>query len=241
MLEKEVTRLAWIAQKLSAKKVLTDICPELSKDRSYPKMVRHILTTAPGKKGVLETGLVAKMEKFTKPELYEKTKVSQKLRRDDMIKAIMEGPPPKKEKEKGKKKADESGEQKKRQSIGKKRRAEVWRTYIGLNIGQHKCPICQVETMTQGGTDWECGHVKSDKDGGDTLVPNLRPICIGCNRAMGAEHMFEYVKKHYPASIRRIEFMSGEGEVGGVALTMAEQTSFMEKFRSLAGMLLTKK
>ncbi len=48
---------------------------------------------------------------------------------------------------------------------------------------------------TEGSHDWECGHVVSDAGGGETILSNLRPICIACNRSMGKTHMDEFKKK----------------------------------------------
>ena len=44
-------------------------------------------------------------------------------------------------------------------------------------------------------TNWECGHIISDKDGGDLSISNLRPLCSTCNKSMGARNMKDYVKE----------------------------------------------
>ena len=33
---------------------------------------------------------------------------------------------------------------------------------------------------------WHCGHVISEKNGGETNIGNLRPICGSCNNSMGS-------------------------------------------------------
>lgn len=43
--------------------------------------------------------------------------------------------------------------------------------------------------------NFECGHVVSEKDGGNMSVDNLKPICGQCNRSMGSQNMNDYVKK----------------------------------------------
>ena len=43
--------------------------------------------------------------------------------------------------------------------------------------------------------NFECGHVSSCKEGGETTLDNLRPICERCNRSMGAKNMYLFVKE----------------------------------------------
>lgn len=43
--------------------------------------------------------------------------------------------------------------------------------------------------------NWDRSHVLSRKDGGHNDIENLRPMCQTCNRRMGAEHAFEYMKR----------------------------------------------
>ncbi len=84
----------------------------------------------------------------------------------------------------------------KRKSISQALRLAVWRTYCGDAI-EHKCLCCDTLMMhhIEGSHDWECGHVLSVADGGDTILSNLRPICVACNRSMGKTHMDEFKKK----------------------------------------------
>jgi hypothetical protein len=82
----------------------------------------------------------------------------------------------------------------KKQTIPLPIRVKVWNAYIGESCGKSKCMCCGDVDMTP--FRFECGHVKSEYNGGDISVQNLRPICSGCNRSMGKKNMIEYMKKN---------------------------------------------
>jgi 5-methylcytosine-specific restriction endonuclease McrA len=83
---------------------------------------------------------------------------------------------------------------KKKQSIPKNVRMIVWSHYIGENIIQHRCLCCKKVLISN--TNFEVGHVLSEKNGGTHEINNLRPICFACNHSMGAENMIEFVVKY---------------------------------------------
>jgi hypothetical protein len=74
-------------------------------------------------------------------------------------------------------------------------RTQVWDRYIGEEVGRCKCYCCRTNFITQ--RKFEAGHVLSEKKGGPTTIENLRPICSGCNKSMGAMHMADYCKQYY--------------------------------------------
>lgn len=77
--------------------------------------------------------------------------------------------------------------------IPKKRREEVWDKWIGASIGVADCLLCQKNELKQGACNgWDCGHVVSRWNGGNTSIFNLRPICKGCNSSMGRRNMTDY-------------------------------------------------
>ena len=82
---------------------------------------------------------------------------------------------------------------KKKQSIPKNVRTIVWNHYIGEDIIKHKCLCCKKVTISN--TNFEVGHVLSEKNGGTHEINNLRPICFACNHSMGAENMIDFVIK----------------------------------------------
>jgi len=104
--------------------------------------------------------------------------------------------------EEEKKKADETKRlleeekkelKKKKQSIPKNVRVIVWNHYIGEDIIKHKCLCCKKVTICN--TNFEVGHVLSEKNGGTHEINNLRPICFACNHSMGSENMVDFVVK----------------------------------------------
>jgi uncharacterized CHY-type Zn-finger protein len=83
---------------------------------------------------------------------------------------------------------------KKKQSIPKNVRNIVWNHYIGEDIIKHRCLCCKKVLITN--TNFEVGHVLSEKNGGTHEINNLRPICGSCNHSMGTENMIEFVVKY---------------------------------------------
>jgi hypothetical protein len=78
--------------------------------------------------------------------------------------------------------------------VSKKVKTDVWNTFIGEGIANHKCLCCKMTTIDK--ASFDCGHVLSRAEGGGPEIHNLRPICSGCNNGMGTMNMIEYVKKH---------------------------------------------
>jgi hypothetical protein len=79
----------------------------------------------------------------------------------------------------------------KKKSIPKSLRNNVWTKYIGdFFYGECYCCNIQININT-----WECGHIISEKNGGNTVLTNLRPVCSQCNKSMGTENMFIFKKK----------------------------------------------
>lgn len=83
---------------------------------------------------------------------------------------------------------------KKKQAIPKNVRNIVWNHYIGEDIIKHRCLCCKKVLITN--TNFEVGHVLSEKNGGTHEINNLRPICGSCNHSMGTENMIEFVIKY---------------------------------------------
>jgi 5-methylcytosine-specific restriction endonuclease McrA len=70
----------------------------------------------------------------------------------------------------------------------------VWATYIGKNTIRSKCLCCDLEEISY--TNFECGHVISEKNGGNTTIDNLRPICGHCNKSIGKQNMDEFMDRY---------------------------------------------
>ena len=83
---------------------------------------------------------------------------------------------------------------KKKQAIPKNVRTIIWNHYIGEDIIKHKCLCCKKVTIHN--TNFEVGHVISEKNNGTHEINNLRPICSSCNHSMGTENMITFVCKY---------------------------------------------
>jgi hypothetical protein len=81
-----------------------------------------------------------------------------------------------------------------KQAIPKHVRKIVWERYIGADIIKHKCLCCKQVTIEN--TNFDCGHVLSEKENGTQEIGNLRPICGACNSAMGTTNMIDFVKQY---------------------------------------------
>ncbi len=68
----------------------------------------------------------------------------------------------------------------------------LWRKYFNDNING-KCYCCKIENISI--KNFDCGHVISEKNGGDISLDNLRPICRLCNSSMSTINMDEFIKK----------------------------------------------
>lgn len=82
----------------------------------------------------------------------------------------------------------------KKQTIPKPLKKLVWNKYIGEEIGKAKCLCCKLTDITQ--LSFHCGHIISEKNGGELTVENLKPICQSCNSSMGTQNMNEFINKY---------------------------------------------
>ncbi len=68
----------------------------------------------------------------------------------------------------------------------------VWNIYIGKDKIVGKCLCCDAEDISN--INFECGHILSEKNGGEVNVENLRPICGHCNKSIGSKNMDEFME-----------------------------------------------
>lgn len=78
---------------------------------------------------------------------------------------------------------------KKKKRITSLLKTKVWDAYPNNNF----CYCCNKVPIRE--SNFEAGHVLSEANGGKLSVFNLRPICSQCNKSMGTEHMFDYMKR----------------------------------------------
>ena len=96
------------------------------------------------------------------------------------------------EKEKAKKEKDEI--KKVRKTIPKSLKNIVWDKHIGKEKGIGECDVCKCEIDSK---NFDCGHIISVKNGGETNETNLLPICATCNKSMGIENLNEFKEKYF--------------------------------------------
>jgi len=71
---------------------------------------------------------------------------------------------------------------------------KVWDKWIGKAFGTSLCLCCKLTEIDK--MSFHCGHVISERNGGEISVNNLRPICQSCNLSMGTQNMKEFIKKY---------------------------------------------
>ena len=144
---------------------------------------------------------VIKSEPLTFIEQLEKQKheielkMKEETKRQEDEKKLKEDEERKRLEDEKKLKEDEEKKEnkKKKQSIPKNVRVIIWNHYIGEDIIKHKCLCCKKVTISN--TNFDVGHVLSEKNGGTHEINNLRPICFACNHSMGSENMIDFVVK----------------------------------------------
>jgi len=68
----------------------------------------------------------------------------------------------------------------------------VWCRYVSDALLRGMCYCCKVTQITV--NDFQCGYYVSKKNGGETTVDNLRPLCSSCNTSLGIKNMDEFMK-----------------------------------------------
>ena len=92
------------------------------------------------------------------------------------------------------KKIEKEENKKLRKSIPKSLRNQVWNKCIGKEKGTGECGVCKNEIDSK---NFECGHIISVKDKGETNESNLIPICSMCNKSMGTQNLNEFKEKYF--------------------------------------------
>lgn len=67
----------------------------------------------------------------------------------------------------------------------------VWNHWMGMDVGEAKCPVCKITTIYQ--MSFHCGHIVAKSNGGPNTVDNLKPICQSCNSSMGNQNMNAFI------------------------------------------------
>ena len=83
----------------------------------------------------------------------------------------------------------------KKKSIPKTLKSKVWDLKIGSQIGETKCLCCDHQIIKQ--SNFECGHIIAERNGGETILNNLIPICSQCNKSMGIQNFQIFKNKFF--------------------------------------------
>lgn len=80
-----------------------------------------------------------------------------------------------------------------RKKIPKILRLNIWNFYEGKKNKVGNCLCCNSDISYE---NFHCGHIKSDKNGGELTIENLRPVCQNCNLSMGTTHMLDFMSEN---------------------------------------------
>jgi len=94
-----------------------------------------------------------------------------------------------------------------RKSIPKSLKNLVWNKCIGKEKGLGECDVCKCEIDSK---NFDCGHIISVKEGGDTNESNLVPLCSPCNKSMGAQNLTEFKEKYFKSNKPTYESLEHE-------------------------------
>lgn len=83
----------------------------------------------------------------------------------------------------------------KKHNIPKSLKKLVWDKNIGKDVGAAKCLCCKHQEIRQ--IEFHCGHIVAEKNGGETNINNLIPICAQCNLSMGTMNLKEFQKLYF--------------------------------------------
>lgn len=80
-----------------------------------------------------------------------------------------------------------------KKQIPKKLKEAVWNKNIGIYIGVAKCLCCNTTKNQQ--MSFNCGHIISEFNGGETKLNNLLPICALCNNSMYTKNIGDFMEE----------------------------------------------
>lgn len=69
-------------------------------------------------------------------------------------------------------------------------RNKVWNINISSEKKIGQCYVCESKLQFD---NFHCGHVISDKNGGEITLDNLKPVCMLCNTSMSSMNMNEFI------------------------------------------------
>jgi len=115
----------------------------------------------------------------------------------------------------------------------------LWSIYFQTNLNG-TCQCCKIENISK--NNFDCGHIKSEKDGGLVELSNLRPICRACNSSMGTLNMETFMKKYGFDKIQELNIESKKVDVKEVNLkddNIKENAKFEKQIKDANNMANT--
>lgn len=101
-------------------------------------------------------------------------------------------------------------------NISKRLKTMVWDHRIGLEIGSTECPCCGHNKISQ--SEFHCGHIEAESEGGTLNKLNLLPICCQCNLSMATVHMKTFMFQQFGRKINDVinEYQLNKRLVSGI-------------------------
>jgi 5-methylcytosine-specific restriction endonuclease McrA len=78
----------------------------------------------------------------------------------------------------------------KKKSIPLVLKRRLWDKYFGEKNGIATCPCCRLSQIST--FSFHCGHIISERCGGELILSNLIPLCQSCNSSMGIKSYTEF-------------------------------------------------
>lgn len=91
------------------------------------------------------------------------------------------------------------------------------------------CYACDIKLKAD---NWEAGHIRSVKHGGQTCLDNMRPVCRDCNAEMSSMNMLEYILRKDLDG--KINLTAKQIEIWQAIITLTDAISGDEKLADLA-------
>jgi 5-methylcytosine-specific restriction endonuclease McrA len=89
-----------------------------------------------------------------------------------------------------------------KKKIPKKVKTDCWDTWMGKQNRKGICKCCNKQEIDI--SDFQAGHILSEKNGGTVDIDNLIPLCSQCNLSMSSKNLDEYMAEYYPNNFKNL-------------------------------------
>ena len=90
-----------------------------------------------------------------------------------------------------------------KKSIPKTVKVDIWNLCVGKDKRTALCICCNEKQISV--EEFHAGHIIPESKGGATTTENILPICGMCNLSMGSTDMREFMMKHFPKNVERLD------------------------------------